>query len=77
MPNSAAGNRARTSLGRAGIRRTTPIKIRWLPLAKHGTEPPIVGKFCDFLFDDGISQGFLTVEVVIERSLGDFAGGEN
>ena len=34
-------------------------------------------KFCDVLFDDGISQGFLAVEVVIERSLGDVGGGEN
>jgi hypothetical protein len=46
-------------------------------LATHGTQPPIVRKFCDLLFDDGISQGFLAVEVIIERSLGDVGGGEN
>jgi hypothetical protein len=36
-----------------------------------------VRKFCDLLFDDGIAQGLLALEVVIERSLGDVGGGEN
>ncbi len=48
-----------------------------LPVAKKRTQPPVADKFCDDLFDDGISEGFLAVEVVIERSLGDVSGGEN
>ena len=48
-----------------------------LPVAKQRTQPTVVDKFCDDLVDDGISKGFLALEVVIERSLGDIGGGEN
>jgi hypothetical protein len=48
-----------------------------LPVAEHRTQPPVVDKFCHDLFDDGISQGFLALEVVIVRSLGDVGGDEN
>ena len=41
------------------------------------TQPAVVNNFCDDLFDDGISQGFLTVEMVIERSFCDAGGGQN
>src|SRR5580704_17236328 len=47
------------------------------PLAPHRTQPPVARKFCDFLFDNGIAQGLLALEVVVERSLGDVGGGEN
>jgi hypothetical protein len=36
-----------------------------------------VDELCDDLIDDCISQGFLALEVVIERSLGDVGSGEN
>ena len=66
------------SSGRAGIRWTMPIKMSMgLPLAKQRTQPVVASKFCDDLIDDGISQGFLALEVVIERALGDVGGGEN
>jgi len=48
-----------------------------LPVAKKRTQPPVLDKLCDDLFDDGISQGFLALEVVVESSLGDISGGEN
>ena len=51
--------------------------IDGLPAAEHRTQPPVVDKFCDDLLDDGISQGFLAVEMVVERSFGDIGGGEN
>ena len=31
----------------------------------------------DDLFDDGVSQGFLTVEMVVQRALGDPSYGQN
>src|SRR5579872_3255984 len=40
-------------------------------------QPLVLREFCDDLFDDGISQSFLAVEMVVERSLGDIGGGQN
>src|SRR6266481_3869202 len=39
--------------------------------------PPVMGEFCDDLFDNGISQSFLVFKMVVKRSLGDVGGGQN
>ncbi len=39
--------------------------------------PPVAGKFSDDLLNNGMSQSFLSFEMVIERSLGDVGGGQN
>src|SRR5947209_15105433 len=40
-------------------------------------QPPVTWEFCDDLFDDGMSEIFLALEMVVERSLGDIGGSEN
>jgi len=77
VPKGAADNRR----GRLGAIWYPPDNadqnVDGFPLATHRTQPPVARKFCDFLFDNGIAQGFLALEVVIECSLGDVGGGEN
>src|SRR5215469_7436910 len=41
------------------------------------TQPVVLGEFCDDLLDDGISEIFLAIEMVVERSLGDIGGSQN
>ena len=40
-------------------------------------QPPVTGEFCDDLFDNGVAQGILVFEMVVERSFGDIGGREN
>src|SRR5215472_8099156 len=41
------------------------------------TQPVVLGEFCDDLLDDGISEIFLAIEMVVQRSLGDIGGSQN
>src|SRR5215472_15123021 len=41
------------------------------------TQPFVLGEFCDDLFDDGMAEIFLAIEMVVERSLGDIGGSQN
>jgi hypothetical protein len=40
-------------------------------------QPPVTGKIGDDLFDNGVSQCVLVLEVVVEGPFGDFGGGQN
>src|SRR5579872_6857495 len=38
--------------------------------ATQRKQPLVAGHYCDHLVDNGVSQGFLAIEVVIQRALG-------
>jgi hypothetical protein len=40
-------------------------------------QPPVTGELCDDLFNDGMSEIFLALKVVVERSFGDIGGSQN
>ena len=52
-------------------------KCRWVIAPQQRTQPLGADVWRDDLFDDGVSQSFLAVEVVVERSLGDPGGRQN